>query len=276
MLIYFSDAIVAPSQVDPSQWASVISFREKVGGLGLFWTYGSTDEFSDQFRIHLAKLIRDRADIWRDQVTVSHSLAPDAVVRSNDDNDVAALGLLDLIEIGTDGFERVTEISKRMVGSVEQVGKDLATRTTELNEIGTPTSRDEMTRAKSIVNRAGLDMLSFVRKMDEDIPAFSSAYSTAIDCYGKAAGLIPEFKGDHREMLADAHQTVIGLVEAMSRARESMKGLRGSIGDFPPVTTILLRAKQKTLTCLDSLISEFDRAISLSGEVADLMGKLAE
>src|ERR1017187_10161428 len=51
--IYFSDVPVAPSSLDPTQYASLKQFREECQSTGLYATFSSVQQFRTDFSHHL-------------------------------------------------------------------------------------------------------------------------------------------------------------------------------------------------------------------------------
>lgn len=50
LMIYFKEAPISPSQIDPDQFTRLAAFRKSLGNEGaLYWTFNSTDDFEEVF-----------------------------------------------------------------------------------------------------------------------------------------------------------------------------------------------------------------------------------
>jgi hypothetical protein len=52
--VYFSDVPIPPSELDPTQWASVQAFREECKSMGLYATFRNSQDFGREFGHHLS------------------------------------------------------------------------------------------------------------------------------------------------------------------------------------------------------------------------------
>ena len=62
-MIYFKDAPLLPSQIDPDQLALVQRFRSSLGNEGgLYWNFSETDKFEGLIRLHLTRQVQELSD----------------------------------------------------------------------------------------------------------------------------------------------------------------------------------------------------------------------
>ncbi len=267
VLTYFKTGNVDLRDINPEQLSKVIAFKGKVGSLGIYSEYASTDHFRTALLGHLASIIHEWGSTWgrggsAPKVDVDEP-AEEADSAEPDE------GFLDLVERSTDSLGRSNEITLRIVDAIEQLGNDTQRRNEELQNLGPPQDRAGVTRTKAILNRAAIDMLRFVKRVDEDVPIFASAYSSAVDAYTRSASLLPMFGGDE-EQLTSARDVMTTMARSLKVATDSIRSLRRRVASLPPVTTMFSDAQRKTLKALDGLISEFDGAISQARD-ADLL-----
>jgi hypothetical protein len=58
-MIYFSEKLVAPAQLDNNQYRMVGEFKEWCKQTGIIWRYSTLDEFRESFRRQIQIIIRD-------------------------------------------------------------------------------------------------------------------------------------------------------------------------------------------------------------------------
>jgi chromosome segregation ATPase len=144
----------------------------------------------------------------------------------------------------------------------------------ELKEINFSAGTEEVRKGKRSINRLAQRMQTFAERIEAETPLFRSAYSMALDSYGKAATLLKDFKGEHKEEVEQALATVTGLSSSLGGAKEGISGLQEVIHKLPRVTTEFNRAKRRSVKALESLFTEMDGGLNLTMEVSGLMSEI--
>ncbi|KKL03464.1 hypothetical protein LCGC14_2625910, partial [marine sediment metagenome] len=84
-MLYFSNALVAPSSVDQTQYLALLEFKEQCKTEGLIEEYDSLDEFRQRFSRQLQSIVQDElqpaipnAELLEEQLAIRTGLSEDA------------------------------------------------------------------------------------------------------------------------------------------------------------------------------------------------------
>ena len=121
IMIYFKDAPIAPSQIDPKQLARVQDFRSSLGDEGgLYWNFGKEDEFERLIRIHLARQIQEFSGGQQGKAMPDKAAQIDSEDVSSETSE--ELGLIDYLDLVDEHFGSLIEITKRISDETETPG----------------------------------------------------------------------------------------------------------------------------------------------------------
>jgi hypothetical protein len=266
IMFYFKDAPIAPSKLDPEQLAKLQSFRSKIGDEGVFhWSFQAVEEFEGLLRMHLARQMQSfqGAGDAKSRVNLAAGTATDAA-RSEDD-----AGILDLMGVFEERFQTVNEIVTRIGSATEDLGARMNQRTAEIDGATGDLSRSE---AKRLVNKAADDMNGYVTRAGAEIPILREALRDGIYALGKAATLAADLDQGDLSQVREGRKAVTTLETALDGAHESLSTFRHTIHSLPRMTTMLNKAKAKTLEILDELLQALDdgrRDATEAGKVLD-------
>jgi hypothetical protein len=76
VLVYFSDRPIPPSKLDSEQYARIQEFKKQYGTKGLYWSVGTSDEFRDEFRKHLALTVKTLLEHPNEQASPTSAAVP--------------------------------------------------------------------------------------------------------------------------------------------------------------------------------------------------------
>ena len=147
-MIYFKDAPLAPSQIDPDQLARVQRFRSSLGNEGgLYWNFGEIDEFERLVRLHLTRQIQEIADKPQGEA-VSDTAAQ---IDNADASSEAAeeLGLIDYLDLVDENFSSLTEITERISDETTTLGQRMQERTKEITEAIAQAPQGQLSRRQA-------------------------------------------------------------------------------------------------------------------------------
>lgn len=268
LMVFFKDAPVSPSQIDPEQLAGVNDFRVRVEAEGgLHRTFTDASDFETALRFSLTQHVLK----WRQaRESTSPSTASAAGVAEggeppatepNEDEP----GLLDLIEAVTDASDELVQVSERMGAALAEFARDIDSRTKEVNEARESGSVKLMKRA---TNRVAEDMDRFVALMRVEIPEFTRNYDLAFAGATKMASIALDAGGSSRPVaqmreLANMMHTLHGVFLGTA---QSTAGLRDVIAATPRLTTVYNRSRKVTIEVLTSLVTEFEGAAGAASQ----------
>ncbi len=109
IMIYFKDAPVTPTDIDPIQLAKVNEFKKRISNLGAYyWPFKSGDQFGNLVRVHLTRQVQEFRTSWGTEAASASIPIP---VASPSAQAIAAetveIGFLDLLETALDSFNQL-------------------------------------------------------------------------------------------------------------------------------------------------------------------------
>lgn len=274
IMLYFSECPVNPADLDLSQIQLIKDFRQEVSGKGgLYSTYRTVDEFHNLVRIHLSRQAQGWGNTWGDKTATptpngtkhaSPSATPALQALASEDDDE---GLIDLVVQGQESIEEATEITKRIGQSIQRLGRDLTTRTAELNSIS---GSSDLRLVRRFLNRSADDLLTFAEAVDADTPLFAGAYAKALDAFGRSSTLLREINPSDTKPLADSRDAIRMIIPSIESGIEAISTLRATADSIPPISTSIRRAKSRAVASLDNLAAEWLRTVDASKAVLEL------
>lgn len=283
IMFYFKDAPMSLSELDPEQLILIRDFKKDLGEKGAYyWTFTSRDEFAQLVRIHLSRQVQEWGKAWGIEVqSVSSSiiLKDDSsqfieISEAINIEELEEEGFLDLIELGQESFETMTEALGRMTIALQDLGTRAQGGADELNKIQAEGNVD-IKHAKRINNRVAEALNNFSALMEVDVPIFASSYSAGMEAYSHAITLSEDFGPQDKKDAKVAQYQIQELVSTVVDAKAQMVSFRNTIAGTPRATTLYNRARKRALSVLDKLDEEFTVALNLAGEVEKALARLS-
>lgn len=288
LLFYFKDAGIAPSRIDIAQLSKVQEFKTKISTEhgGLYHTFESPEDFQTKVRIHLSGLLHDwvesKATAIKALSSANTTPLPD---RSSSlahllsiENDLDEEGIIDFVEQGTEAINQVTETVSRMTVALNELGAKATQREQEAKQFTNSSSRD-FRALKRIVNNAGEDFESFVRRMSVEIPEFSRQNAIAMDNFSKVAlNYDSNYAFDQAEVnsLSDALSQFRAYRSEMEATSGKLTHVRKSFERLPKMTSTYNRARKRSIAIMDDLLTQLKIAASQAEAVEQLLEVLVK
>lgn len=280
LMIYFKDAPIPPSRLDPSQLAKVNEFRESLGEEGtLYWNFTSQDHFEKLVRLHLTRQVQ----AWTAQLEkpAPTDVAPRPVAEDaqSPDQEIADddLGILDLMEVVEDRFEQLTTIVERIGTATQDLGSKISQRTAEMNQLPKDAQGHVSTKTvKRLIASVASNMDEYTARMDAELPIFSKSLSDGMNALIRAASMSVDLDTNEAatEQAKEGLQAIATLLEGLTTSKASSIEFRETIAALPRMTSELNRAKRGAVSVLDRLIAEFTNGQSLLREAEVVVGGL--
>ncbi|GAF81507.1 unnamed protein product, partial [marine sediment metagenome] len=269
ILMYFCNADIPRDALDLEQYTQLEDFKARLRdeeGV-LYGSYGELDELEQLLRLHLSKLVFTWGTEWGIGARSVERLGQQEDGRATvEEQEADEAGLLDVVDEGNAQFNSMNEGLELMKQAVEDLVTNLKKRTAEMGRVPDPSAgRPYLTAAKMVTQRTSMNLQSFCSRIDVELPRFREALANGIDSMVKAHVLMAEF-GAAAGISEKALQSSKALREAMAGAIVPVREFRDTVLGWPPVSTALNRAKRRTLTSMDQLISELERGIGLLEE----------
>ncbi len=256
IMFYFKDAAMPPSKMDPDQLTKIRKFKARLGNEGVYyWSFQSADDFVNLLRTHLARQVQEHQkrlahDAPSAVVVVGKPPPTDAASGGSEDD----LGMLDLLEVFEERFAVVREIVGRIGAASSELGSRLNQRTEETRQaVDLSGGALSTAEAKALVNRAADDMDQYVKRASVEIPMLREAMRDGVRALGMVASMATSVDDEEARRSAEGRQAVVALEESLSEAQESIAGFMDTVRGMPRMTTMLNRAKSRTLQALDDL-----------------------
>jgi Tfp pilus assembly protein PilO len=279
LMMYFKNGPLQPDQIDPFQLVKVNEFKQRVADLGGFYReFLHSEDFERLVRSNLSQYLRDRrkkAGPFDRAAVPAVSTEPVEPKENTDDR-----GYLDLAEEAEAAFAGLNATVTAMTGAIEELGSKTAGRSNEMQAVAELPPEQQRKAVKRIAKASAEDMDEYVAKVEAELPVYKEKLHTALDCFGRTAGLTADFTPEDTAQLEEARDTAASIRVSMSSARESMSGFRESVVSVPRITTVLNRAKRRVIDVTDTLIMELANGENLAGavesDISRLISQLAE
>jgi hypothetical protein len=285
IMFYFKNAPIAPNEIDIEQLSQVNAFKKELGGEGVYyWLYNDERDFSQFLRMHIGRQVQSWGKSWGKEteelnegsVSIKDgngqlTLLAGEIELTTDDE-----GFLDLMVMGEEKFEALTEVALRMTTALNNLGEKVSSCAQEINQEVTINGKIEAKHAKRISNRAAAEMNHFATLMESDVPVFANSYSGAIESYTRAFSISKELRTEKREDLESAKASLHEFKGTLESTKTQMASFRQTIAELPRMTTELNRAKRRVLSIMDKFDAELNTALNLSSELDKTIDQLVE
>lgn len=275
LMLYFKTA--PPSSMNNlkiDQYQGVVEFKSRVKKDGAFFgEFHSTDDFANQVRIHLTKLVCDWPDAHRKNVLPDNTEENSVSELSGCGEDTSFTsdlddGLLDLEEIFEEHIADLSAVLGRMNEAIADIGETTKERSEAIRSINVSDNGRNISvherqklraRVKPILKQVSKDMNQFVARMNQDLPLFRQHLDRGVDAFTRAVPIYLEINEDRSEL----KEVITSMIDAMEEMVTSMEGFRGSVHGLPRLTAALTRSKRQTEQVLQEVID-----ITMSGRAS--------
>lgn len=271
LMIYFKDAPISPSKMDPLQLTKVQEFQRKLGERGgLYRPFEGASDFESAVRAHLSAV----AQKWAEKISRKNDLEP---VRSGmpkpEENNSAQfveddeLGFLDY----TERYEaRMTEMSSALTSMGEatiNIGVHINKRTEEINTFIATQKSGDTKGARKIIKLASEDLKRYANTLNQLLPIISSSRKEAFDALSKALVLYDDFRNKEKPELETLEKSLSEMQEAAGGSRAGLLGFRMATANLPRLSVELNQGKREVIRSLDRVLSEVDATIDTSSNI---------
>jgi hypothetical protein len=278
IMLYFKNAPIAPSDIDPIQIGKVQKFKTHVSKElgGLYYQFDSTEGFASKVRVDLMRLVlemlnRPPAPKNSIQTTASDFRVALSHFNALEEDDDYEEGIVELTEKSQAALRKVSEILERITAANQRLTEKVDPATEEVRQAVQTGGAAIIEARKRIPNRIAEDLERFVSELLLAIPEFHRQHSLAMELFGKLAII-------SNAELAEPTENFVAVLESLRTLRGTTQmsaaqvgGLRDSIAGSPRMTTAYNRAKKRAAALLDDLVSQMETAISSTENVEALI-----
>ncbi len=270
IMLYFKDAPIAPSKIDPKQMEKLQSFRHSLSDKGgLYSVFEDQASFESSVRAHLSAIAQKFAAQLRNTLVARATLQPVAdqpplICEEEDD-----YGYIDYIEMHesrqAEMIAAITAINEATV----RIGELITQRTAEIQS-GAPV---DSKNARRFIKRAADDMNSYAESMKAQVAVLTTARQGAYAALSNALALHSDFAGE-QEDLRSLRNALRSLIDGTTTAREGMVGMRASTDGLPRISKELNQAKRAVVTQIDAFLSEIENISSTVTNIIEAIDRI--
>jgi len=251
IMIYFKDAPLPPSRIDPVQLQLLQNFRASLSHEGMYSVFEDELGFQTSLRAHLAALAKAFASSEnnRGAQPPGPMATRTSLTESEDD-----LGYLDYIETYESRIAEMTSTMQAISDATVRVGELVSQRASDIGELAKPIS--DVKTARKHVKMVADDMTAYAEILNQQLPLMSSSRETALQALTRALTFHDEFSTSDETALPTLRASLATLMDAATGSMTGLRGFRSSLEGLPRMTADLNRAKRAVLSQLDSMLSE--------------------
>ncbi len=274
ILLYFKDAPLPPSKIDPKQFAELMEFKSTLSTLGgLYWKFETLSDFEVTLRSHLSSI----AQKWAKKSTLSISdnsfKQKEVDFDEDEDDDDDEYGFLDYLEAFEDLNDDMSLSLNHIAEATDKIGQNMNKRTEAMNELGDLNDKSNYTDAKKVVKLASEDMERYSSVLNIQLPILSKSRIGALDALSKALVVYKDFDVD-LEDLNTLDGNITHMREAAIESKIGIKQFKETIVGLPRITSQFNKAKKKVSHSLDGVLKEIESTIQVTQYIIDSITEL--
>lgn len=268
LMVYFKDAPLHPSKIDPTQLLTLQEFRASLQNRGgLLSVFEDIAGFEASVRAHLSAIAQKFAKASEPTPrTVVVSPAFGATVEESPEDD---FGLFDLMDIYSNHTRDMTVAMEAINEAIVRMGEQVSERGRELSEHGPLTEAHK----RRVVKRAAEDMLRFATAVDTHLPTLSAARQGAFSALGQAIPLMADFATDPAEVSA-LSTTLNETVGTSFGIKPSIASMRLAVSSVPRISRETNQAKRAVIASVDRFVAELDTIESTAKNIVESLDQL--
>lgn len=270
IMLYFKDAPIAPSKIDPKQMEALQSFRRSLSDKGgLYSIFEDQASFESSVRAHLSAIaqkfsaqLRNAANIR----TTAQFVANQSLHISTEEDDY---GYIDYIEMHESRQAEMTAAITAINEATARIGELITQRVVEMQS-GTPV---DAKAARRFIKRAADDMNSYADSLKTQVTILSTARQGAYAALSNALALQSDFVSG-QEDLYSMRNVLCSLIDGATTARDGMFGMRVATDELPRISKELNQAKRAVVTQIDVFLSEIESTSSTVTNIIESIDRM--
>lgn len=273
IMLYFKDAPIQPSNVDPEQIAKVLNFKKAASSKGgLYHQFKTLDEFERALRVHLSGYLKSLAS--RDLVHLAPKSEADFSALANDAGEDDELGYFEHLQRFESSMEVLNQFAQDSTDTLTFFSTRIQARTKEASELASVrklTGKVDVKSSLVVVNKAADDLLDLGTKLDAHTKVFSTAYKNAVDSFQQAFLIEKGFAKDPPEDTSTADKAITNLLASLQSAHSHCLRLQLTLRSLPKMSSPLNKARRVAVDSLGKLLSEFITCMELFEMLRSMM-----
>lgn len=248
IMLYFKDAPIAPSKLDPDQLKGVQDFKRSLADRGgLYSNFENVAEFESSVRAHLSVVAQKFAQSSAIAIDSSAGIQPLPTMGDE-------LGYLDHIDIYQYKMTEMIIATEKINEATERIGEQVIQHTIKLEK----NSPSNPKVARRLIDNIADDMKSYASTMQTQVSVFSTARVAALSALSIALSMHSEFSDNNSNDLQDLRDSLLSMKEGASTAKMGMAGMRNATDSIPRMSKELNQAKRVVVLQIDAFLNEID------------------
>jgi uncharacterized protein YkvS len=183
-------------------------------------------------------------------------------------------GLWDFVVEEEDSFSRANETLTHLTEAIREIGNRMATRTEEANQIKNSGAAGTAAKMYRLVELSAAEITVFAEKVEAELPEFRLAWE---DVSQSIKGLLRVSQlrtTEDREAVTRAKDVFIVLSTSITASLDSLKTLRDTQSQMRGISRSMNRATRRSSSALDQAVAEFEKILSYTVKIVDLLDEL--
>jgi hypothetical protein len=271
ILMYFKDTAIPISQIDPIQIENINKFQLDIRSRGaLTKTFNSTNEFESLIRNNLTQLLNDITDNL--ESTIKEATASSALIvlekTAFENEDEEERGLFEYIDIAVESINEMLPELNNLTNLITNLGAKMVKRTNQLNKLKGKPKETINRETRKILDDSSNDLTEYNEGCQKIIPVMSQLFNDSMKNFNKAFLIHRDYMNNQEEknlML----ESLLGMRSGIDSAYVGMVELNDMVKILPPLTTKLLKSRNKTNVIMGQISEEF---LSYMNIIDDVVG----
>lgn len=270
IMIYFKDAPLSPSKIEPGQLEKLLSFKAELTSRGgLYSTFEDQDGFEASLRSHLSVVARKFSGPLQNiqKTSINPHLPADTVLKKTEDGS-DDLGYLDYIDIYISETKKMTGCLGKINELTTEIGKKLNKRTDQINS-----AEGSSSKVRTFMLMSAGDMNQFSNELDGQLEIYRISKTASFDALSKSVALHNEINGKDQGLL-DLQGTLKNLLPAISESRDGVLQMRDAAERLPRMIKEVNQAKRVIVDSLNRFLSEIDSTSATASNIVESIDQM--
>ena len=253
-MVYFKDAAITPSEIDPKQLAAVQEFKGSMSGKGgMYSPFKDRSGFESSVRAHLSAVALSFAAKKR---TLKHPFDYIESEQTNSELIVAEEEYddSDYFVIHNDRMMRMTNSNKLIVNAIASYNEEMLETAAEIDNLN-----ENGSSLHDVCINFATHTNILAQTLSTQVPVSSKSRKIGFNSLSKALSLIVN-EGDREKNIFGIKNSLLVFYKTMTEAGNSIYEMKASIEKWPQVQNDLTAAQQALIFQCESFIAEIDSA----------------
>lgn len=281
--VYFKDEPIAPSKLDPVQINKLLKLKGRISKKGgIYWPFLSTEDFENDLRNHLSKVIQKWAnkddEIATDTYYIDKPNKEDSREKdSNDSDQHDDFGLLDYLDSYEDSMHKMTDSLKNIGEATTEVGTNINKSTENITTLTNAESGANALEIRKAIKEASKYISSYAKKIDKETNILKNHRKIAFGSISKGLSILAsDFGESDLQDLIELKQVLTGTIDSALESQNGLSSFSNTIAGLPKLTIDINKSKRQASSALNNLNTEIDSIMHSANNTVTLIDTIIE